>query len=101
MFFDLQVGNLTEPLTGRRGDHQTIMRHFCRRIVYYQNHGMSQSDRVFLHHGNSLEFFVDLMAIWTLSGCAVPIDSRLTKFEVETLARAATPRFSLWCGWSA
>ena len=28
----------------------------------------------------------------------VPIDARLTPFEIENLARAAAPRFSLWSG---
>ena len=96
MFLDLQAGNLIEPLSGRRWDRQTIMRQFYRRIVHYQSHGMTYPDRVFLHYGNKLEFFVDLLAIWTLGGCVIPIDSRLTEFEVETLARAAAPRFSLW-----
>ena len=98
MFLDLHVGNLTEPLTGRRWDRQTIMRQFCRRTAYYQRHGMTDPDRVFVHYGNTLEFMVDLMAIWSLGGCVIPIDSRLTTFEVETLARAAAPRFSLWRG---
>jgi acyl-CoA synthetase (AMP-forming)/AMP-acid ligase II len=96
MFLDLHVGNLTEPLTGRRWDRQTIMRQLCQRTAYFQSHGMTCSDRVFVHYGNKLEFFVDLMAIWSLGGCVIPIDSRLTAFEVETLARAAAPRFSLW-----
>jgi acyl-CoA synthetase (AMP-forming)/AMP-acid ligase II len=41
---------------------------------------------------------VDLAAIWSLGACAVPVDPRLTGFEIETLARAAAPRFSLWKG---
>ncbi len=52
--------------------------------------------RVFLHYGNNLEFFVDLLAIWHLGGCAVPVDARLTPFEVATLVRSARPAFSVW-----
>ena len=98
MFVNLQVGNLTEPLSGRKWDQQMIRYQVYQRITYYQQQGMGSSDRVFVHYGNQLEFFVDLLAIWSLGGCVIPIDSRLTKFEVETLARAATPRFSLWYG---
>ena len=58
---------------------------------------MRSADRVFLLHGNRLEFFADLMAVWILGGCAIPIDARLTPFEVETLARAATPKFAIGC----
>ena len=57
---------------------------------------MKRSDGVFFHHGNTLEFFVDLLAVWCLGGCVVPIDSRLTPFEIEILAQAAQPSFSLW-----
>ena len=59
---------------------------------------MSRNDRIFVHHGNKLEFFADLLAAWSLGACVIPIDSRLTQFEVETLAAATTPRFSLWHG---
>jgi len=65
MFLDSHVGNLTEPLTGRRWDRQTIMRQFCRRAAYCRRRGMTDSDRVFVHYGNTLEFFVDLFEMKT------------------------------------
>ena len=38
-----------------------------------------------MHYGNNLEFFVDLLAVWwRLDGCAVPIDARLTAYEIES-----------------
>jgi acyl-CoA synthetase (AMP-forming)/AMP-acid ligase II len=98
MFLDLRVGNLIEPLTGRRWEGTSILRRTSGGIAYLQNQGLSDSDPVFLHYGNTPEFFIDLMAVWSLGGCAVPIDPRLTRFEVETLARAAAPRYSLWLG---
>ena len=42
-----------------------------------------------LGYGNRLEFFADLLALWTVGACAIPLDARLTPFEIETLARAA------------
>ena len=98
MFLDLRVGSLNEPLNGRRWDQQSILRQYHRRIAFYHSQGMSSQDIAFLHYGNTLEFFVDLLAIWSLGGCVVPIDPRLSDFEVETLAGAAKPRFSLWLG---
>jgi acyl-CoA synthetase (AMP-forming)/AMP-acid ligase II len=58
--------------------------------------GLSARDRVFIHYGNAIEFFVDLLAVWQAGACAVPIDARLTPFEVENLARAARPAISVW-----
>ena len=34
--------------------------------------------------------------MWHLGGCAVPVDGRLTRFEVGTLAGSARPAFSVW-----
>jgi acyl-CoA synthetase (AMP-forming)/AMP-acid ligase II len=53
-------------------------------------------DRIFLHHGNTLEFFVDLLATWHLGACAVPVDGRLTPYEISALAQAAQPKLSVW-----
>lgn len=98
MFLDLQVGSLNEPLTGRRWERADVMQQVLQRAGLYHRIGLLPGNRVFIHHGNSLEFFADLLAVWLLGACAVPIDARLTPFEVEMLARAAMPRLSLWNG---
>jgi len=95
MFLDRTLGPLSD-LKGRTWDPPTILSLVERRVEQYASLGLIRSDRVFLHHGNTLEFFVDLLAVWELGGCAVPVDARLTPFEVEVLAAAAKPRFSVW-----
>jgi acyl-CoA synthetase (AMP-forming)/AMP-acid ligase II len=89
-------GSLCEPLTGRRWDPDEVRRRFEARVLHFERAGLQPSDRAFIHYGNNLEFFVDLLAIWWLGAVAIPIDTRLTVFEVQALARAARPRFSLW-----
>ena len=84
MFLDLHVGNITEPLTGRRWDCRSIMSRCHQRVAYFEGRGMGRSDRVFVQYGNNIEFFVDLISIWSLGGCVIPVDPRLTIFEVET-----------------
>ena len=98
MLLGRRVGALTEPLTGRHWDFDAIRAHCGRRLALYQTKGLQSGDRVFVHFGNTCEFFVELLAIWQLGGCVAPIDPRLTPFEVETLARFARPRFSVWAG---
>lgn len=98
MQLDLTLGPLTEPLTGRHWDQAAVNDQWRRRLSFFTRNGLAPSDRVFLHYGNTPEFFVDLAALWSLGACAVPIDGRLTAFEIETLAEAASPRFSLWSG---
>ena len=91
----LNVGRLVEPLTGRHWDVATVSREVAARSGRYQRRGLKPGDRVFLHFGNRLEFFAELLAVWRLGGCAIPVDAGLTPIEVERLVEAAAPRFSV------
>ena len=95
MFLDLTLGTLVEPVAGRRWDCDEIMRQVAARARRYQHQGFRTGDRVFIHFGNRLEFFAELLAVWRLGGCVIPLDSRLTAFEVENLASTATPLFAI------
>ena len=98
MFLDLEVGNLIEPLTGRQWDKSAIYNAYHQRLSYYTHNGLKPKDRVFLLYGNCLEFFVDLIAIWNLGASVIPVDSRLTPFEIENLAKTANPALGIYKG---
>jgi acyl-CoA synthetase (AMP-forming)/AMP-acid ligase II len=98
MFIGPRIGRLVEPLDGRIWDCAEISRRLRSRVAWLKHHGLSVSDRVFIHYGNTPEIFIDLLAIWNLGGCAIPVDPQLTGFELETMAGVAAPRFSLWLG---
>lgn len=95
MYLGLKLGDLVDPIAGRRWDTKEIRGQIGCRLGRFQDMALSPGDRVFLLLGNSLEFFAELMAVWKAGGCAVPVDSRLTAFEVENLVRAATPRMAV------
>jgi len=90
------VGRLVEPLTDRRWEPPEIIGRCRSRAAYFASRGLAPQDRVFLHHGNTLEFFIDLLAVWDLGACAVPLDGRLTAYEIATLAQATGPKLSVW-----
>ncbi|HUO80323.1 MAG TPA: class I adenylate-forming enzyme family protein [Steroidobacteraceae bacterium] len=90
------LGHLVEPLTGRAWTPNEVSGRIGARAIEYARRGLVPQDRVALHYGNSLEFFVDLLAIWQLGACAIPLDGRYTHFEVVNLLRSARPRFSVW-----
>ena len=96
MFMTGTTGRLVEPLSGRAWDPPGIRARVLARVADYGGLGLAPGDRVFLHYGNTLEFFIDLLAIWHLGACAVPVDGRLTAYEVTTLARSARPRIAVW-----
>jgi acyl-CoA synthetase (AMP-forming)/AMP-acid ligase II len=95
MLIELEFGNIVEPFSGRRWDRAEMHRQIALRLGRFQGLGLSPEDRVFLTFGNSLEFFAELMAIWKAGACAIPIDARLTAFEVENLARAAGAKIAM------
>jgi acyl-CoA synthetase (AMP-forming)/AMP-acid ligase II len=91
----LTVGQLAEPLTGRHWDAATVTREVSARAARYRRHGLRPGDRVFLHFGNRLEFFAELLAVWRLGAVAVPVDAGLTRVEIERLAETVAPRLSV------
>lgn len=93
---DRPIGALHEPLTGRRLTSAECGRRIRERAALFQRAGMAAQDRVFIHYGNRAEFFIDVVAVWLVGGCVVPLDPRFSAFEVESLAKAARPRFSIW-----
>jgi acyl-CoA synthetase (AMP-forming)/AMP-acid ligase II len=93
MFLELRFGRLVEPVSGRAWEADETRRQVASRLAAYRARGMRRGDRVFLHLGNRLEFFAELLAVWEAGACAIPVDGRLTPFEVETLAAAARPTF--------
>lgn len=95
MFVELGLGNLIEPFSGRRWDPAEINRQIGLRVARLGRYGVAPEDRVFLTFGNRLEFFAEVMALWKLGACAIPVDARLTAFEVENLARAAGPKLAV------
>ncbi|MEJ5378381.1 MAG: class I adenylate-forming enzyme family protein [bacterium] len=95
MFLDLNVGDLVEPLSGRRWDKKETAGQVSRRAARFRKMGLLPGDRVFILFGNKPEFFAELLAVWRMGACPIPVDSRLTPFEAENLAKAASPKIAV------
>lgn len=95
MFLESQPGAITELATGQCWSGRELMACAVERAHRFFDAGLRRGDRMFIHHGNNLEFFADLLAAWHLGASVVPIDDRLTPFEIENLARAVNPRLLL------
>ena len=95
MFLDLNVGQIVEPISGRKWTQEQIHHEIAKRVARFQRHGLGRGHRVFMPFGNRLEFFAELIAIWRLGACAIPIDARLTAFEITTLVGAALPHLAV------
>jgi oxalate---CoA ligase len=92
VLLDWQLGSLREPLSERSLSGDNARACAVQRAAQLAAAGIARGDRVFLCYGNRCEFFVDLLAIWQLGACAIPIDPRFTDFEVDSLAASFLPR---------
>jgi len=90
-------GPLHEPLTGRSWDRGAVEREVGARAARYRALEIERGARVFLGFGNRLELFVDLLALWRLGACAVPLETRATDHELGNLVAAARPTAYLAC----
>ncbi len=91
-----QIGDIHEPLTGRSRSGVELAQETLRRRGGLAAAGVAPGDRVILGHGNDIEFFTSLPALWHLGACAVPLDPRLTPFEIGVLAKAARAKLALY-----
>lgn len=95
MFADLKCGSLTELESARSWSSQEIAQRVALRQAGLRAQGLRRGDRLLILYGNNREFFVDLLAAWNAGAGVVPVDSRLTPFELENLARAVKPKIAL------
>ena len=95
-FSGFKFGSIVEPLNNRRWSSNEIARLSAKRCALFASHGVTRNDRVLIHYGNSGEFFADLLAVWNLGACAIPLDSGLTDFEIIKVAETAEPKLSVW-----
>ena len=56
------IGRLIDPMGGRLWEPAEILARAQARVAALASLGLRRQDRVFLHNGNTLEFFVDLIA---------------------------------------
>jgi len=95
VFADLKCGALTELESGRCWSSQDIYARIAARCAQLRALGLQRRDRLFILYGNNLAFFVDLLAAWNVGASVVPVDNRLTPFELENLARTVLPKIAL------
>jgi acyl-CoA synthetase (AMP-forming)/AMP-acid ligase II len=88
-----ELGTLIEIQDGARWNAQRCEHEIAGRMARFDRLGLAPGERVLIAFGNRAAFFAELLAVWRLGGCAIPVDPRLTPFELENLARAADVRF--------
>jgi acyl-CoA synthetase (AMP-forming)/AMP-acid ligase II len=93
--FFSQISTLTELYAGRSVTPQQLRLRAMHKAWVLHQRGVRARHRVVIAHGNSIEFFSDLLALWTLGASAVPVHPSLTPIEVESIVRQTEARVVL------
>ncbi|MFC1935921.1 class I adenylate-forming enzyme family protein [Chloroflexota bacterium] len=68
-----------------------------RRGIYYSL-GMRRGSKAIICHGNSYEFFADLLALWEIGVCCIPVDSQTSANELANLIRHCDAKLLIYKG---
>ncbi len=63
------------------------------RYALFGKSGIQRGDRIMITHGNSFEFFVDLVATLARQATVIVADGRLTETELTQVTTLSRPRF--------
>ena len=82
----IRLGSITDLRNARHWDAETIRKETRNRAALLCRLGVTPGDIVGIFHGNSLEFFADLLAVWQVGATAACLNEKLTATELENVA---------------
>lgn len=95
MTFRLSPGSIHMPQEDISLSSEQVANLLVSRTRLLSKNGLQAGDRVFIRHGNCINFFIDLLACWVMGACVVPLEPELTRNELGNLLRKAKPRLFL------
>lgn len=90
-----KLSQITDVETSESMSGAELLLKAQKRCQDFQNLGLQKGQRVFIEHGNSIAFFIDLFAVWLADACAVPIDPANPEIEVQQLINHCKASFRL------
>lgn len=81
-----KTGSLLEYSTGAEIEGGDLRRAVAVRARELRAQGISEGKRILLTQGNTIPFFIDLLALWELRACAVPVDPSSPATELRAIA---------------
>jgi acyl-CoA synthetase (AMP-forming)/AMP-acid ligase II len=77
MLTHFRLGSIIEIHTGRRIQSDELKTAIDRRGRELTDAGLRHAQTVVIYQNNSIDFFINLLAVWSVGGCAAPLDGAL------------------------
>lgn len=87
-----KLGSLRDAQLQLTFSAEQVMALAVRRELEFRSLGLKARDRLILAHGNSVFFYVDLLAAWRIGASVVPVDPQLTDVELRHLVQFTEAR---------
>lgn len=93
MFEYNKYGRIYDYSEGKMYDEKKLTQLIIARITFYQAKGLKRFDKIILAHGNNHLFFVDLLSLWNLGVCVIPVDEGISNNELNNLAKHSGAKY--------
>ena len=92
----IKFGNLYDYNKSYFINSEDIKKKIIERSRELKNFGVIKKKNIIISHGNSINFFIDLLSIWKNGGCAVCIDNTLSSNEIKNIIRQTSSKILLF-----
>lgn len=88
----LSLSSITETHTGATLKSEEFKAAIAERIKSFTtDYNLKEGDRVVLLQNNSIEFFINFMALFVIGAVAIPLDKNIKKLELDNVVKSAGP----------
>jgi acyl-CoA synthetase (AMP-forming)/AMP-acid ligase II len=81
----IRLGSIHDHQLNRLFKNTEINNLIFNKIKYFKQIKINKKSNVILTHNNSIDFFIDLLAIWHLKACAICIDETTSEYELNNI----------------
>ncbi len=92
-FLFSNLGSIKDFETGEFCNKDEIFEKIKRKIIFFQNSGVKEKNKVLLLHGNNIDFFVDIFALWQLNVSVVCLDENIGIIEFKKILEICSSKF--------
>jgi acyl-CoA synthetase (AMP-forming)/AMP-acid ligase II len=97
-FLNGKIGEIVDYENNEEWSAEKIIKEVDKRIAYLLEKNVLPEEKIIIIHGNNIQFFADLLALWSLNACAVCVDPTVGAREFKTIARFCDSRIALYNG---
>ena len=93
-----KLGSIYDTRSGIHCNSKTLSKNINQKYQALLSYEINEKSKVVITHGNSCEFFEDILSIWMTSACACCLNEELTDTELENICDYVKPDLLLLGG---